>query len=252
MIPLHRRRLRIVTFVTFLAVAATLAGCQALQRKLLFFPSHDAADNGFTPWLCEGKVIGYSRPVEAPENVWLMLHGNGGQAAGRTYALPAFSDRDALFFLEYPGYGARGGTPSRKHFDAAALEGYMALRAQFPGKHIGVVGESLGSGPAAVLSHEIPAPDKIVFIVPFDTLKSVAADRFPRLLVSVVLVGSWNNIEAMSGYPGPVDIFGAEQDEVIAVRHARALAASIPQAKFHLIPGGHGWGNEHAVQVRFP
>jgi uncharacterized protein len=250
--PLPHRRPNLASLVASLFVAGMLVGCQALQRKLLFYPTHDSQENGFTRWLHDGVLIGYSRTVADPDNVWLMLNGNGGQAAGRTYALPAFSERDALFFLEYPGYGARAGKPSRKHFDAAAKEGYAALRAQFPGKRIGVVGESLGSGPAAMLSQATPAPDKLVFIVPFDTLKSVAAERFPRLLASIVLRGSWNNIEAMSGYRGPVDIFGAQGDEVIAVSHARALAASIPQAQFHLIAGGHGWANQHDVQVRFP
>jgi pimeloyl-ACP methyl ester carboxylesterase len=247
-----RTRLRTLTIVTLVLAAGSMAGCQALQRKFLFFPSHDAADNGFTRWVLDDRVIGYARPVADPDNVWLMLHGNGGQASGRGYALPAFSPRDALYVLEYPGYGAREGRPSRQNFDSAAREGYAALRAQFPGKRVGIVGESLGSGPAAMLSRETPAPDMIVFIVPFDTLKSVAAEHFPRWLVSVVLAGSWNNVEAMSGYRGPVAIFGAENDEVIAVGHARALAAAIPQAQFHLIPGGHGWALRPGVEIRFP
>lgn len=246
------RRIRTAAIVAALAIVASLAGCQALQRKLLFFPTHYTDEDGFTRWLHEGRVIGYAREVPDPENVWLMLHGNGGQASGRRYALPAFSERDALFVLEYPGYGARSGKPSRKHFDAAALEGYQALRARFPGKRIGVVGESLGSGPASVLSQASPPPDKLVFIVPFDRLTSVAAEHAPRWIASIVLVGSWDNIEAMSGYRGPVDVFGAEGDEVIAVAHARALAASIPQAKFHAIPGGHGWALRPGVEVRFP
>jgi pimeloyl-ACP methyl ester carboxylesterase len=239
--------------LAILLIAVTLVvGCQMVQRKVLFYPSHDTQENGFTRWEHNGQLIGYARLVKEPQNIWLMLHGNGGQASGRTYALPAFSDHDSLYILEYPGYGAREGTPSRRSFDAAAREGYDALRAAFPGLRIGVVGESLGSGPAAMLSRATPAPDKIVFIVPFDTLKSVGADQFPRMLVSIVLAGSWDNIEAMKGFAGPVEVFGAERDEVIAVTHARALAASIPQAKFHLVPGGHGWANQNNVSVRFP
>jgi uncharacterized protein len=244
--------LRNLTLVALLIAILLVIGCQMVQRKVLFYPSHDTQENGFTRWEHARQVIGYARLAKDPENIWLMLHGNGGQASGRTYALPAFSERDSLYILEYPGYGARDGTPSRRSFDAAAREGYDALRAAFPGLRIGVVGESLGSGPAAMLSRATPAPDKIVFIVPFDTLKSVGAEHFPRILVSVVLASSWDNIEAMKGFSGPVEVFGAERDEVIAVAHARALAVSIPQAKFHLIPGGHGWANQTNVTVRFP
>ena len=107
-------------------------GCQALQRSALFYPSHHASDNGLARWMNEGALIGFAREVPQPENIWLMLHGNGGQAADRVYALGAFSPGDSVFILEYPGYGQRPGTPSRKSFDAAALEAYQLLRASFP------------------------------------------------------------------------------------------------------------------------
>ncbi len=60
-------------------------------------------------------------------------------------------------------------------------------------------------------------------------------------------------MEALSGYNGPIDVFGAERDEVIHVRHAQALAASRPQAKFHLIRGGHNdWSTQPDLHIRSP
>jgi len=167
-------------------------------------------------------------------------------------ALDHFSARDAVFILEYPGYGMRPGTPSRASFDAAALVGYQALRTRYPGRPVCVVAESLGSGPASTLAGAAPPPDKFVFIVPFDVLKSVAHDHVPYLPTSLILAGSWDNVESLKGFAGPIDVFGAEHDEVIAVEHARKLAASRPQAKFHLIPGGHGWLPQALVQIRNP
>jgi pimeloyl-ACP methyl ester carboxylesterase len=227
-------------------------GCQAIQRKVLFFPSHHANDNGFTHWLQHGKTIGFAREVAEPRAVWLMLHGNGGQAADRTYAMFAFDPAYSVFILEYPGFGQREGTPSRRAFDVAAREGYAELRARFPGKPLCVAGESLGSGPASILSREQPAPDKIVLVVPFDRITDVARDHVRWLPVSLILMGTWDNIDALRGYAGPIEIFGAEKDEVIDVRHARALAESVPQAKFHLIAGGHGWANGRDVAFRCP
>ncbi len=233
--------------------AALVFGCHSLQRKALFFPTHEARDNGLAPWTHEGKTIGFAREVANPRNVWLMLHGNGGQAADRTYALHAFAATDSVFILEYPGYGLREGRPSRKAFDNAAREGYAALRARFPRSAVCVAAESIGSGPAAVLSREKPAPDKIVFVVPFDTLKAVAREHVQYLPVGLLLAGYWDNLESMEGYRGPVDIFGAERDEVIPVKHAQALAADVPQAKFHLIAGGHNdWSAQPKVRFRFP
>jgi len=241
-------------FAATLAILAILfaLGCQSIQRKVLFFPSHNVGDNGFAHWVRDGKTIGFAREAADPRNVWLMLHGNGGQAADRAFAMFAFDPADSVYILEYPGYGQRAGKPSRRAFDKAAREGYADLRARFPGKPLCIVGESLGSGPASMLSQENPAPDKIVLVVPFDRITDVAHDHVRWLPVSLILMGTWDNIEALRGYRGPIEIFGAEQDEVIDVRHARALAESVPQAKFHLIGGGHGWANGRDVAFRNP
>ena len=242
-----------IFLATLIVLAAMLAlGCHAIQRKVLFFPSHHSNDNGFSRWTQADATIGYAREVADPKNVWLMLHGNGGQAADRAYAMYAFDAADSVYVLEYPGYGERPGTPSRGAFDAAARAGYAALRQRFPGKPVCVAGESLGSGPASMLSREQPGPDKIVLVVPFERITDVARDHVRYLPVSLILAGTWDNIDALKGYGGPIEIFGAERDEVIDVKHARALAASLPQAKFHLIPGGHGWGNGRDVYFRCP
>lgn len=239
--------------VTLAALAVLLAlGCQSIQRKVLFYPSHHAKDNGFTRWVRDGETIGFAREIANPNNVWLMLHGNSGQAADRTYAMFAFDPADSVYVLEYPGFGQRAGKPSRGAVDAAAREGYADLRARFPGKPLCVAGESLGSGPASMLSRETPAPDKIVLVVPFERITDVARDHVQYLPVSLILTGTWDNIDALQDYRGPLEIFAAEKDEVIDVRHARALAASVPQAKFHLIPGGHGWANGRDVVFRCP
>lgn len=250
-----RRHRLVFAFAVWLLVSALLiAGCQSLVRRALFYPTHDdrRPSGGLAEWTHDGRIIGVAREVTQPRMVWLLLHGNGGQAADRLYALPAFEADDAVFILEYPGYGLREGRPSRRAFDTAAREAYASLRARFPGIRVGVVGESIGSGPASVLSRETPAPDKIVLIVPFDSIRAVARDHVRYLPTGWLLLGSWDNVDALSGYRGPVDIFGAEQDEVIPIAHAENLARSLPQATFHRIPGGHGWPSARAVQVRRP
>jgi hypothetical protein len=241
-------------FLLFLSLALVLlAGCSALQRKFLFYPTHHHRDNGLTRWTVNGEVIGYSRTVASPKNIWLMLHGNGGQAADRAYAIPAFSPDDSIYITEYPGYGARAGEPAMDAFDAAATQAYQSLRRTFPTTPVCVVGESIGTGPASALASQPQPPDKIVLIVPFDTLKSVASDHFPYLPVGLVLGHSWDNISALSGYKGPIEIFGAEEDNVIPIRHAEALSRGVPSAKFHRIPGGHNeWWTDDRVKIRNP
>lgn len=229
------------------------AGCSTLERKLLFYPTHHPHNNTLAPWVKDGKTIGYSRQVEAPKNAWLLLHGNAGQASDRIYAMPCFSDSDSVFILEYPGYGNREGTPSKEAFNKTAKEAYLFLRELHPQIPICVAAESIGSGPALSLASLDQKPEKFVLIVPFDTLSSVAEEHFPTFLVWLILRDNWNNIESLSTYNGPVDIFGAERDEVIPVNHAKALAASYPRSQLVIIRGGHNaWSTGGKVQIRNP
>lgn len=231
---------------------ATL-GCSSIGRGLLFHPTHGAEDNGLTPWAPSGAVIGYSRTVKSPRNVWLMIHGNAGQASDRAYAIPSFSEEDSVFILEYPGYGSRAGVPSKGSFNQAAKEAYLLLRERYPGLPLCVAGESIGTGPASSLAILSPPPDKFVLIVPFDRLSLVARDHFPSILVSLFLRDDWDNVGSLSGYKGPVEIYGAQADNVIPVAHARALAAAIPSSKFFLIEGGHNdWSQQGRVRIRNP
>ncbi|WP_040546993.1 alpha/beta hydrolase [Pedosphaera parvula] len=230
-----------------------LVGCTSIQRSFLFYPTHHDGDNGLVAWRSEGKIIGYSRQVQPPENVWLMLHGNGGQATDRIYALPSFSEHDSVFILEYPGYGTRGDKPSRASFDAAAAEAYTLLRDTFTNIPVCIIGESIGSGPACTLATQSPPPEKIVLVVPFDKLASVAAEHVSVLPVSLLLEAKWDNVRSLSNYQGPVEIFGAQQDTVIPIEHARKLASGIPTAQFHCIPGGHNdWSRTGQVEIRNP
>ena len=243
------------TLVTSLlgACLMLLTGCAGLQRGFLFFPTHHAQGNGLEVWRANSRAIGYCRQVHDPGNVWLMLHGNGGQAADRAYALSCFSPDDSVFIVEYPGYGAREGQPSRASFDAAAREAYGLLRKNFPDTPVCVVGESIGSGPACMLGAEFPPPDKIALVVPFDRLTSVAGEHVPYLPVSWLLEAKWDNIESLSSYGGPVEIFAAKEDKVIPIEHAKKLAQSVPSARFHGIPGGHNdWSRDGHVAIRNP
>jgi hypothetical protein len=247
---------RVAITVAALSMAIGMSGwsgCSAIQQKFLFHPSHSTDNNGLTPWQPDGRLIGFSRIVRAPKNIWLMLHGNGGQASDRTYALPTFSPEDSVFILEYPGYGTRTGTPSIKSFNAAAAEAYLDLKRQFPTLPVCVAAESIGSGPASILANQPAPPDKIVLVVPFDTLQSVAFEHMPWLPVGVILGKSWDNVAALSQYRGPIEIFGAEEDAVIKITHAEGLARSLPRAQFHRISGGHNdWSRENRVRFHNP
>ncbi len=220
------------------------------QRSLLYFPTHVDPQTRLSPWRVGGEMIGYARETPNPSRVWLMMHGNGGQAAHRDYILRFVGSSDAVFVLEYPGYGLRPGRPTRDSMDRAASEAYRELRRRFPGCPLGVIGESLGSGPACSLAREPVPPDRIVLITPFDTLLRVATKRMWYLPVWLILKDRWDNIAALRDYTRPVDVYGARDDRIIPVAHAEALAKAIG-ARFTLMPAGHNdWMKTYALTLK--
>ncbi len=220
------------------------------QRRLLYFPSHHPGQGPLDPWRHEGELLGCCREVRDPRTVWFMLHGNAGQAADRSYLLNHIPSSDALYILEYPGYGSRPGTPTLKSINAAASSAYRSLLKRHPKTPVCVLGESLGSGPACVLAKEPVPPPQIVLITPFDDLARVASQRFSFLPVRWLLKDRWDNGAALSGYLGRLTVYGAARDSVIPIQHAKKLAEGIPQATFVEIPGGHNdWAGNDAVKI---
>jgi len=218
---------------------------------MLFLPSHRAVSSTkLTPWSEGGRTIGYCREVPNARTIWLMMHGNAGQAADRDYVLNCVADQDSLYVLEYPGYGAREGSPGLEAINQAASEAYRALRSRHPNTPVCVLGESIGTGPACALAREKVAPDKIVLVVPFDNLASVAVGQFWFLPVRLMLRDAWDNVESLRHYGGPVEIFGATGDTIIPIQHAKALARQIQSAHFTAISGGHNeWSEGNKVRL---
>ena len=246
---LSKRVVRVIAipFVLYLVLVTVVYFC---QRSMLFFPTHTTPSTRLTPWSDGSRTIGYCREVPNARTVWLMMHGNAGQAADRDYVLSRMSDQDSLYVLEYPGYGLRDGKPSLESINQAASDAYHILRLQRQNTPVCVLGESIGSGPACVLAGEKVAPDKIVLVVPFDSLVNVASERFYFLPVRLMLRDTWNNVEALRHYAGPVEIFGATDDSIIPVEHAKALARQIASAHFTAISGGHNdWSVNNEVKI---
>ncbi len=234
------------------AYLALVVLCALFQRKLLYIPSHETGSNGLTEWRQGDLLIGYARLVPSPETVWLFLHGNAGQAADRTYILPSFSPRDAVYILEYPGYGSRPGSPSMVSINEAARQAYELLRGQYPGRPVCLAAESIGCGPASFLAQTPNSPEKIVLLLPFDTLANVAARHYRFLPVRWLLHDNWDNIAALMYYRGELELYGARADTIIPISHARTLAESKPASVFRVIEGDHNdWADGAKVRIRY-
>ena len=219
------------------------------QRALLYHPSHDGESGMLRPWVVRGATIGYARQLANPSSVWLMAHGNAGEAANRDYILKCVSQDSAVYVVEYPGYGLRPGRPNEAALNRAVREAYDELLARYPNIGIGVIGESLGSGPACMLAKAPVPPAKFVLIVPFDTLASVASDHMPFLPTKLLLRDRWDNSTSLKEYRGPIRVYAARRDTIIGPDHGRRLASAVG-ATFHLIDSGHNdWLSAGGVRM---
>ncbi len=226
-----------------------LCGC-ALQRKLLFFPTKIPADavvqvaagHGFVPWTNHsGEIIGWKIPAHGTATGSLLIvHGNAGCALDRDYiAQPIHEAADVdVFVLEYPGYGARGGSPSKKSFIAAAEEAIELLPATSP-KYL--VSESIGAGVACELAKKYPlAVAGMVLFVPYHNLASVAQHRIWFLPSYFLLVDRFNPEDCLKSYHGPVKFVIAGEDEVIGPASGLRLTNSYNGTKeLQVFPGAH-------------
>lgn len=207
------------------------------QRRMIYFPSRYSAaeadviarESGFEPWRnAKGELIGWKWPAagEAKFSV-LLTHGNGGWAADRGWIVNSLHESSAsveVYVLEYPGYGARDGSPSKESFLRAGEEAFKALPTDKPRF---LVSESLGTGVAAHLagtfSNEVAGA---VCFVPYHSLPWVA-QRHMRLLPAYYLVlDRFEPAESFRNFHGPLRIVIAENDEVIPPESGRKLFES--------------------------
>jgi hypothetical protein len=136
--------------------------------------------------------------------------------------------------------------------NGAAREAYGLLRAQFPDRPVCVAAESIGCGPASFLATSPHPPEKIALILPYDNLAAVAARHYRFLPVKLLLRDNWDNIAALKGYEGQLELFAARSDSIIPVSHAVSLAGSKPSAILHIIEGDHNdWADGNKVKIRY-
>ncbi len=239
------RRLLWIVVTVYLVVVAAVA---VFQRTLLFFPTREAEaamlNNapmlGLEPWRdAGGAIIGWksaARRGEAATNKLLVFHGNAGHAQHRDNYLKAFEEIDGgrkweVWLFEYPGYGARAGSPSREAFREAGRAAVAQLRT-LDSRPLFLLGESLGGGVACDLAGEANnAIAGLVLVTPFARLAEVAQHHFPLLPAGLIVRDRWDNPAALADYCGPVAVLIAGRDEVVGTRQSERLFERLASPK---------------------
>jgi pimeloyl-ACP methyl ester carboxylesterase len=201
-----------------------------------------AAKEGFQAWRNKaGEIIGWKLPATvSPTGSVLVVHGNAGCALNRGYIARPVHEAAArdVYVLEYPGYGARAGSPGMKSFLAAGEEAFALLPDTMP---IHLVSESLGAGVASHLAmlHGDRVSGLMMF-APYNNLASVGRRQMPFLPVRLILRDRFNPAEWLKDYRGPVSIVLAGSDEVIPSDLGRKLYDGYAGPKrLQVIEGAH-------------
>jgi uncharacterized protein len=227
------------------------------QRKLIYLPTKFsphmaeqlARQEGFTAWRdSAGATIGWHLPAKgAPVASVLIAHGNAGSALNRAYIAEPIHSIGSIdvFVLEYPGYGAREGSPSLQSFLAAAENAFRLLSTNRP---VYIVAESLGAGAAAHLAKTHGARvSGLLFFAPYDDLASVGQRQMPFLPVKLLMRDRFAPAKWLQDYRGPVVVVVAGADTIIPAQFGRRLHDSYagPKKLQEIAEAGH---NDIAAQ----
>jgi uncharacterized protein len=240
--------LAVRTFV--IGYAVVLVSFTVLQRYLIYVPTkltpefaeQAAAKVGFVPWRNKsGHLMGWKLPAYSnPTGSVLIVHGNGGWALDRAYMANPIHDTASLdiYILEYPGYGAREGSPGEKSFLSAADEAFENLPGSLPAY---VVSESLGTGVAAHLAQKYPSRvGGLALFVPYNKLAAVAANHVPFLPAYFLLWDRFDPAAWLKDYHGPVKVIVAGADEIIPPKLGERLYDGYAGPKIlQVIPNAH-------------
>jgi uncharacterized protein len=245
-----------------LAGFSVLAALWLFQGRLIYpAPHYRAEELGHLPAgltalkdsSAPQSIIGFYRaPAEGgvPKKLWLTFGGNGDLAL-RWDGLIASSARQGVGFLlvEYPGYGARAGTPSPESLLTGTEVAVQELAQQLgtsPSElqsRSSVLGYSIGSAAALAYAARHPV-QRIILFAPFTSMLDMAR-RVVGSPLCYLLSHRYDNVAALrairaQGQP-PLTILHGEQDSLIPHQMGEVLARGAPGSHFELVPGaGHG------------
>jgi pimeloyl-ACP methyl ester carboxylesterase len=194
----------------------------AFQRSLIYFPQpRQPGIAASTLTLASGseQIAVTTRP--RPGSAALIYFGGNAEDVASSLAglAQAFPDH-ALYLMHYRGYGGSTGRPSEAGLFADAIALFDRVRQEH--ERIVVVGRSLGSGVAVHLASARPAA-RLVLVTPYDSLQTLAEQRFPWLPVRWLLRDRFESWRYAPRVAAPTLIVVAERDDIVPVASSETL-----------------------------
>jgi uncharacterized protein len=223
------------------------------QRQLIYLP--DRADPGPPPDGVEEVTLhtadGLALTVWTvaaegdPVATVLVTPGNAGTRALRLPLATGLAERGYdVLLLEYRGYGGNPGRPSEDGLrrDAVAAADHLAARGV---DEVVLLGESIGTGVAAALAHELAGRDGtdagvrpvlVALRSPFPQLADVAAGHYPFLPVRALLRERFPVVDHLVAVEAPVLVIAGGADHIVPTALSRRVAEELG-ATYVEVPG---------------
>ena len=196
------------------------------QRKLIYFPTGKIRHSYELLKLDNGKETLEVIVLNPGKNKALLYFGGNAEAVVHNAVdfLTAFP-LHTVYLFNYRGYGGSSGQPTEEGIYSDALS--LFDKVQEKQAKISVIGRSLGSGAATYLASKRPV-EKMVLVSPYDSIKSVAQNKFPIYPMFLLLKDKYDSIGRVKEIQAKTIVLMAENDEVIPKKHSLRLISEFP------------------------
>ena len=196
------------------------------QRKLIYFPTGKIRHSYELLKLENGKETLEVIVLNPEKNKALLYFGGNAEAVVHNAIdfLTAFP-LHTVYLFNYRGYGGSSGQPTEEGIYSDALS--LFDKVQEKQAKISVMGRSLGSGAATYLASK-RSVEKMVLVSPYDSIKSVAQNKFPIYPMFLLLKDKYDSIGRVKEIQAKTIVLMAENDEVIPKKHSLRLIREFP------------------------
>ena len=222
--------------ITYLAAGILL---YLKQRDLLYFPSAPVTHH-YQTLTIENQGEHIAITITNPNKAKALLYwgGNGEAVAAGADVFSRELPEYTTYLVDYRGYGRSTGEPTEAGILSDALVIYDHIKPQH--QSISLFGRSLGTGVASYVAAQREA-DKLILITPYDSVESVARDRYSLFPLSLLVKDKYDSLSRVPQIKAKTIILIAEYDTVVPKQHAYTLADAFPkkQVETHEILGSH-------------
>ena len=184
------------------------------QRKILYRPqpgvlqiTEQAVELSVNKTILRGWVVNQNK-----SHAIIYFGGNAERPEASLEDFKYLFNNQAVYMINYRGYGESEGLSSEKHLclDAVAIYDHIAD----DHNHISVIGRSLGSGVAVYLATQRDV-HRLVLVTPYDCMAEIAQSIYPIFPVKLMMTDPYNSAQRVQNITAPTLIIKAENDEVI-------------------------------------